>query len=94
MIGLTLAALGFLVLVALINFRGVGESVKTNVVLTLIELSGLLFILLIGAIALGSGEGDWSAVTGSTSPRTPARSPPSAAPRRWPSSPSSGSRTR
>ena len=62
-IGLTLAALGFLVLIALINFRGVGESVKTNVVLTLIELSGLVFILLIGAIALGSGDGDWSAVT-------------------------------
>ena len=62
-VGLTLAALGFLLIVALVNFRGVGESVKTNVVLTLIELSGLLFILLIGAIALGSGDGDWSAVT-------------------------------
>jgi basic amino acid/polyamine antiporter, APA family len=62
-VGLTLAALAFLLLVALINFRGVGESVKTNVVLTCIELSGLLFILLIGAIALGSGDGDWSAVT-------------------------------
>ena len=33
---------------ALINFRGVGESVKANVVLTFIELSGLLIIIGVG----------------------------------------------
>src|SRR5262245_45803395 len=38
-------ALGFMALVALINFRGVGESVKANVVLTLVELSGLLLVI-------------------------------------------------
>ena len=35
-------------LVAAVNFRGVGESVKANVVLTLVELSGLLLIIFIG----------------------------------------------
>ena len=34
-------AIGFMLLVALVNIRGVGESVKANVVLTCVELSGL-----------------------------------------------------
>jgi amino acid transporter len=62
-IGITLIGLGFMTLVALVNFRGVGESVKTNVVLTCVELSGLLIIIGIGAWALGIGDGDFSRVT-------------------------------
>ena len=38
-IGITLIGLGFMTVVALVNFRGVGESVKANVVLTCVELS-------------------------------------------------------
>jgi amino acid transporter len=48
--------------VAAINFRGVGESVKTNVVLTCVELTGLLIIIVIGLWAIGAGEGDVSRV--------------------------------
>ncbi len=48
----------FIVLLALVNFRGVGESLKANVVLTCIELSGLLIIISIGAYAIGSGQGE------------------------------------
>jgi amino acid transporter len=62
-IGITLIGLGFMALVALVNFRGVGESVKANVVLTCVELSGLLIIIGIGLWALGIGEGDFSRVT-------------------------------
>src|SRR5215204_738968 len=40
-----LVALGFMALVATVNFRGVGESVRANVVLTLVELSGLLLVI-------------------------------------------------
>jgi basic amino acid/polyamine antiporter, APA family len=58
-----LIALGFMLLVATINLRGVGESVKANVVLTLVELSGLLMVILLSAWALGGGDGDWSRVT-------------------------------
>jgi len=61
--GLTAIALGFMLLVALVNFRGVGESVKLNVVLTLIELTGLLIVICIGAWALGHGDGDTSRLT-------------------------------
>jgi amino acid transporter len=38
--GITLVGLVFMALVATINFRGVGESLKVNVVLTCIELTG------------------------------------------------------
>lgn len=62
-IGIIAIALGFMVLVGLVNFRGVGESVKANVVLTCVELSGLLIIIVIGMYVLGIGEGDFSRVT-------------------------------
>jgi amino acid transporter len=59
----TVIALIFMLLVAAINFRGVGESVKTNVVLTLVELSGLLLVILIGFYAFfGSETTDFSRV--------------------------------
>lgn len=60
--GIVLTGLGFLALVAAINFRGVGESVKANVVLTCVELTGLLIIIFIGIRAIGAGEGDISRV--------------------------------
>jgi APA family basic amino acid/polyamine antiporter len=59
-IGITLLGLGFMALIAIINFRGVGESVKANVVLTCVELTGLLIIIFIGMWALGSGKGDFA----------------------------------
>jgi basic amino acid/polyamine antiporter, APA family len=40
----------------------VGESVKANVVLTCVELSGLLIIIFIGLWAIGTGAGDVSRV--------------------------------
>ncbi len=67
-IGLTLLALGFMTLVAVVNVRGVAESVKTNVVLTVVELSGLLIIIAIGLWALGVGDGDPSRLTQITVP--------------------------
>lgn len=60
--GILLIALGFMALVALINFRGVGESVKANVVLTCVELSGLLMIIFIGFYAMADGRADFSEV--------------------------------
>ncbi len=62
-IGITLIGLGFMALVAAINHRGVGESVKANVVLTCVELPGLLIVIGVGVWALGIGEGDFSRVT-------------------------------
>jgi amino acid transporter len=62
-IGITIIGLLFMLAVAVINFRGVGESVKANVVLTCVELTGLLIIIVIGLWAIGLGQGDVSRVT-------------------------------
>jgi amino acid transporter len=61
-IGITVVGLLFMAAIAAINFRGVGESVKFNVVLTCVELTGLLIIILIGLWAIGTGQGDVSRV--------------------------------
>ena len=60
--GITLVGLGFMALVAAVNLRGVGESVKANVVLTCVELTGLLIIIFIGFMAISAGQGDVSRV--------------------------------
>ncbi len=70
-IGVTLIGLAFMAIVAAINFRGVGESLVANVVLTCIELTGLLIIIVIGLWAIGLGQGDVSrALEFRTSPET------------------------
>jgi len=61
-IGITLIALAFLLALALINFRGVGESLVVNVVLTCVEVTGLLIIIMIGLWAIGLGQGDVSRI--------------------------------
>ena len=53
-----LVALGFIIGLAAINYWGIRESVRINVALTLVELTGLLVILGIGAVALLSGDGE------------------------------------
>jgi len=60
--GVVFIALGFMTLVAIVNFRGVGESVKANVVLTLVELSGLLLVIMVGLFAILGGNADFSRV--------------------------------
>ncbi|BDZ57794.1 amino acid transporter [Barrientosiimonas humi] len=63
-----LIALGFMLLVMTINLRGVGESVKANVVLTMVELSGLLLVIFVGLYAMTQGRADFSQVTVFESP--------------------------
>ncbi|NPD06784.1 APC family permease [Nocardioides sp. zg-1308] len=67
-VGILVTALAFMALVAAVNFRGVGESVKANVVLTLVELSGLLMIIFIGLYAVTQGNADFSRVVVFESP--------------------------
>lgn len=63
-----LLALGFMVLVMALNFRGASESVKANVVLTLVELSGLVVVILVGFYAIAHGNADWSRVVAFETP--------------------------
>jgi len=64
----TLGALGFMVLVMVVNLRGVSESVKANVVLTLVELSGLLLVIVLGFYAIAGGQADFSRVVAFDTP--------------------------
>jgi APA family basic amino acid/polyamine antiporter len=57
------AAIAFLALVACLNARGISESLKSNVVMTIIELSGLVIVIVVVAVMLGRGDGDVTRVT-------------------------------
>jgi amino acid transporter len=59
---ITVFAVVFMCLIAAVNLRGVAESVYANVVLTLVELSGLLIVILVGCYAVTQGEADFSRV--------------------------------
>ncbi len=52
-------ALVFILIVAAINLRGISESVKINVTLTIVEVAGLILIMVIGVAALSQGDADF-----------------------------------
>jgi len=54
------AALAFLVVVALVNAWGIKESLRANVVMTVIESSGLVLVIVLGTWLIGRGEADLS----------------------------------
>jgi APA family basic amino acid/polyamine antiporter len=56
------AAIVFLALVGLLNARGIRESLGSNVVMTIIEVSGLVIVIVVVAVMLGGGGGDVSRV--------------------------------
>ncbi|AXK33927.1 amino acid permease [Streptomyces armeniacus] len=59
----TLVAVLFVLALAALTLRGVSESVRTNVVLTVVEVTGLLVILGIGAYAVLTGDGEPARLT-------------------------------
>ena len=56
-------ALVFLLALALLNARGIAESMRANVVMTLVEASGLVLIVVLGALLLGRGQADPAQLT-------------------------------
>ncbi|CRZ18924.1 APC family permease [Mycolicibacterium neworleansense] len=54
-LGTVALALLFMLLIATVNLRGVSESVKLNVVLTFIEITGLVIVVVVGLWAIVSG---------------------------------------
>ncbi|GAA1739406.1 APC family permease [Microbacterium paludicola] len=51
-------AIGFILILTLINLRGVKESMTTNFVASMIEVSGLAIVIVIAAMVFGSGGGE------------------------------------
>jgi len=58
-----LVVIVFLGLLAALNARGISESLGVNRVATIIEVSGLLLVIALGAIVVGRGEGDLGRLT-------------------------------
>ncbi|HEX2729198.1 MAG TPA: APC family permease [Rubrobacteraceae bacterium] len=67
-----LIGLVLVIVVALINFRGISESVRVNAVLTIIEVCGLMLIVVIAGAAVLGGTGEparaFEFQTGSSAP--------------------------
>lgn len=57
------AALVFLAVVAALNARGIRESMSANVVMTAIEVSGLVIVVVVVGVLVSGGGGDVSRVT-------------------------------
>ncbi|GAB2705478.1 amino acid transporter [Microbacterium marinum] len=51
-------AIGFIAVLTLINLRGVRESLATNLVASMIEVTGLIIVIVIAAMVFGSGGGE------------------------------------
>lgn len=67
-----LVAVLFLLVVAALNARGIRESLGANVVMTIIEVSGLVVIVVLALVVLGRGDGDLGRVTRFADGTTPA----------------------
>ncbi|MFE5291162.1 APC family permease [Isoptericola sp. NPDC056618] len=52
------AAIFFLLVVALVNAWGIKESLRANVVMTVIEAAGLVLVIVLGAWVIGRGDAD------------------------------------
>ncbi|BBE21572.1 amino acid permease [Arthrobacter sp. MN05-02] len=51
-------AVVFIILLTLINLRGVRESLAANLIASVIEVTGLVLVIVIAAVVLGSGNGE------------------------------------
>jgi amino acid transporter len=57
-IEVVLAALIFILIVAVVNYIGIDFSVRINLAMTLVEVGGLILVVVIGLGALGDGIGE------------------------------------
>ncbi|HWV49961.1 MAG TPA: APC family permease [Microbacterium sp.] len=57
-----LVAILFLAAIAALNLRGIRESLGANIVMTIIEVSGLVIVVVVVAVFVGGGGGDVSRV--------------------------------
>ena len=55
-------AIGFVAVLSFINYRGISETAKSNMVMTVIEVSGLLIILATGVAVVVSGDAHYDQV--------------------------------
>jgi amino acid transporter len=57
-----LVMIAFILMLAVLNFIGITESVVANMVMTFVEIAGLAIVMVIGIIYVGQGKADFSAL--------------------------------
>jgi amino acid transporter len=60
---LLLVALGFIVCLAVVNFVGITESVVANMLMTFVEVAGLIIVMVIGIWYVAEGNADFGTLT-------------------------------
>jgi amino acid transporter len=60
---LLLVAVGLVLALSVLNYVGITESVVTNVLMTFVELAGLLTVLVIGVVHVSRGDADLGVLT-------------------------------
>lgn len=58
-----LVAVVFVLILAVVNFIGITESVVANMVMTFVEIAGLVIIMLIGILHVSRGDADFGVLT-------------------------------
>jgi amino acid transporter len=54
----SLGAVAFLLGIAALNARGIRESLRANVAMTVVEVGGLVLVVVLGLVLLGRGDGE------------------------------------
>lgn len=55
-----LISLAFIIVLAIVNFIGITESVVANMLMTFVEVAGLIIIMIIGVVYVAQGNADFS----------------------------------
>ena len=66
-----LVTLVFIAVLTIVNFVGITESVVVNMVMTVVEVSGLVLVLVIGVIVVARGDADFGVLTSFTAEGNP-----------------------
>ncbi|WP_244929815.1 APC family permease [Nocardioides sp. W7] len=54
-----LVSLAFVIMLSVVNFIGITESVLANLAMTVVEVTGLLIVMLVGVIVIAQGDADF-----------------------------------
>ncbi len=66
-----LVSLGFIVLLAVVNYIGITESVVANMIMTFVEVAGLVIVMVIGVVYVAQGKADFAKLGEFTSDGNP-----------------------
>ena len=66
-----LVTLAFILLLSVVNYIGITESVVANMVMTFVEVAGLIIVMIIGVLHVARGDADFAVLTQFTAEGSP-----------------------